>query len=65
MVFQQIFGKNLYKFKMLKEQNALRMAMAIGRDADKTYLTEFVNDLEAPVFEAHHAKDIHQAEQSV
>ena len=43
-----------------RAQKASRMAMAIGRDADKNVLTEFVNDLEAPVFEAHHAKDIHR-----
>ncbi len=43
-----------------RAQKASRMAMAIGRDADKNVLTEFVNDLEAPVFEAYHAKDIHR-----
>lgn len=43
-----------------RTKKAARMAMAIGRDADKNVLTEFVNDLEAPVFEAHHAKDIHR-----
>lgn len=44
-----------------RAQKASRMAMAIGHDADKNMLKEFVNDLEATeVFEAHNAKDIHR-----
>lgn len=41
-----------------RAQKATRMAMAIGTDADKTMLKDFINDLETPVFEAHNAKDI-------
>lgn len=43
-----------------RAQKASRMAMAIGSDADKNVLNKFINDLEASVFEAHHAKDIYR-----
>lgn len=41
-----------------RAQKATRMAMAIGNDADKTMMSNFTNDLEAPLFEAHNARDI-------
>lgn len=41
-----------------RAKKATRMAMAIGQDADKEVLTAFINDVEAPLFEAHNAKDI-------
>lgn len=41
-----------------RAQKATRMAMAIGNDADKTMMSDFINDLEAPLFEAQNAKDI-------
>jgi len=41
-----------------RARKAVRMAMAIGNDADKTMLKSFINDPETPVFEAHNAKDI-------
>lgn len=51
-------------FKALKEseraQKATRIAMAIGSDADEAMLREFANDLEAPIFKAHNARDIHR-----
>lgn len=49
-------------FEVLKNseraKKATRIAMAIGQDADKEVLTAFINDIEAPLFEAHNAKDI-------
>lgn len=41
-----------------RAQKASRFAMAIGADADRAMLGQFVNDRETPVFEAHHALDI-------
>lgn len=41
-----------------RASKAVRMAMAIGNDADKDMLKSFINDPETPVFEAHNAKDI-------
>lgn len=41
-----------------RAKKATRMAMAIGQDADKDVLTAFINDVEAPLFEAHNAIDI-------
>ncbi len=41
-----------------RAKKATRMAMAIGRDADKEVLIAFINDIEAPLFEAHNARDI-------
>ena len=37
-----------------------RFAMGIGSDADLTLLSTFANDLEAPVFKAEQARDIHR-----
>lgn len=37
-----------------------RFAMGIGSDADLTLLGDFANDLEAPVFKAENARDIHR-----
>lgn len=34
--------------------------MAIGPDADEAMLSKFANDLEAPLFHAHNARDIHR-----
>lgn len=51
-------------FEQLKSseraQKATRLAMAIGADADEGMLTSFINDLEAPLFHAHNAQDIHR-----
>lgn len=41
-----------------RAQKASRFAMAIGADADRTMLGQFVNDRETPVFEADGARDI-------
>ncbi len=43
-----------------RAQKATCLAMAIGSDADENMLSEFVNDLEAPLFHAHDARDIHR-----
>lgn len=43
-----------------RAQKASRLAMAIGSDADEVMLKKFVNDVEAPVFRAHNARDIHR-----
>lgn len=43
-----------------RAQKATRFAMAIGEDADEAMLKAFVNDNEAPVFRANHARDIHR-----
>ncbi|GHT94642.1 hypothetical protein AGMMS49545_16270 [Betaproteobacteria bacterium] len=49
-------------FKFLREferaQKATRFAMAIGSDADEAMLKDFANDVEAPLFKAHNARDI-------
>jgi uncharacterized protein YegL len=37
-----------------------RFAMGIGSDADLALLGDFANDLEAPVFKAENARDIHR-----
>jgi uncharacterized protein YegL len=51
-------------FKALCEseraQKATRLAMSIGADADDSLLKSFANDLEAPLFKAHNARDIHR-----
>lgn len=39
---------------------ATRFAMGIGSDADLSLLGDFTNDIEAPVFEASNARDIHR-----
>lgn len=41
-----------------RAQKSIRMALAIGNDADKSLLSDFANDLEAPLFHAHNAGDI-------
>jgi len=41
-------------------QKASRFAMAIGAEANIDVLEAFNNDLEAPVFKAHEARDIHR-----
>lgn len=43
-----------------RASKATRFAMAIGDDADETVLARFTNDIEAPVFKAHQARDIHR-----
>lgn len=43
-----------------RAQKATRLAMAIGPDADESMLREFANDVEAPIFKAHNARDIHR-----
>jgi uncharacterized protein YegL len=43
-----------------RASKATRFAMAIGADADLTTLSGFANDLEAPVFQAENARDIHR-----
>lgn len=43
-----------------RAQKASRFAMAIGSEANIDVLSEFNNDLEAPVFKAHEARDIHR-----
>ena len=39
---------------------ASRISMAIGQDADRPMLKDFINDPEAPLFEAQRARDIHK-----
>jgi uncharacterized protein YegL len=41
-----------------RAQKATRFAMAIGADADTQMLARFANDREAPLFQAHEARDI-------
>jgi uncharacterized protein YegL len=41
-----------------RSKKATRLAMAIGPDADEAMLKEFANDLEAPLFKGHNARDI-------
>ena len=41
-------------------QKASRFAMSIGADANNIVLEAFNNDLEAPVFKASEARDIHR-----
>jgi uncharacterized protein YegL len=41
-----------------RAQKATRLAMAIGPAADEAMLKEFANDLEAPLFKGHNARDI-------
>lgn len=43
-----------------RAQKATRLAMAIGPDADEAMLKDFANDVEAPIFKAHNARDIHR-----
>ncbi len=43
-----------------RASKATRFAMAIGDDADEAMLARFANDLEAPVFKAHQARDINR-----
>lgn len=43
-----------------RAQKATRLAMAIGADADEAMLSAFANDMEAPLFKAHNARDIHR-----
>ncbi|MEZ8022140.1 VWA domain-containing protein [Vibrio sp. 1F255] len=43
-----------------RAKKASRFAMAIGSEADQQVLAEFNNDLEAPVFTANEARDIHR-----
>ncbi|OUL86634.1 tellurite resistance protein TerY [Paraburkholderia hospita] len=43
-----------------RAQKATRLAMAIGADADEAMLRDFANDIEAPLFKAHNARDIHR-----
>lgn len=43
-----------------RAQRATRFAMAIGADADEAMLKTFINDKEAPLFRANHARDIHR-----
>lgn len=41
-----------------RANKATRLALAIGSDADEAMLRDFGNDLEAPLFHAHDARDI-------
>lgn len=41
-----------------RSQKATRLALAIGSDADLSYLKKFSNDPEAPLFQANDARDI-------
>lgn len=43
-----------------RSSKATRFAMGIGADAELSLLGDFANDLEAPVFEAENARDIHR-----
>ena len=43
-----------------RASKALRMAMAIGPDADVTMLQRFLNSTDARVFKGHEARDIHK-----
>ncbi|WP_417436566.1 vWA domain-containing protein [Idiomarina abyssalis] len=43
-----------------RSSKATRFAMGIGADADSSLLESFANDLEAPVFSADNARDIHR-----
>jgi len=43
-----------------RAQKATRFALSIGADADDSVLSEFNNDIEAPVFHAKNASDIHR-----
>lgn len=43
-----------------RAQRASRFALAIGADADEAMLKTFINDKEAPLFRANHARDIHR-----
>ena len=43
-----------------RAQKATRLAMAIGADADEDMLREFPNHVEAPLFRAENARDIHR-----
>lgn len=43
-----------------RSAKATRFAMGIGADADLSLLGDFANDLEAPVFKAENARDIHR-----
>lgn len=43
-----------------RAKKATRLAMAIGADADEEMLQSFIQDVEAPLFKAHNARDIHR-----
>lgn len=43
-----------------RSSKATRFAMGIGSDADLSLLGDFANDIEAPVFKAENARDIHR-----
>tara|TARA_R110002167_G_C12704686_1_gene654210 strand:+ start:466 stop:1149 length:684 start_codon:yes stop_codon:yes gene_type:complete len=43
-----------------RSAKATRFAMGIGSDADLSLLGDFANDIEAPVFKAENARDIHR-----
>ncbi len=43
-----------------RSNKVTRFAMGIGADADLSLLNDFANDLEAPVFSAENARDIHR-----
>ncbi|TNC83421.1 MAG: tellurite resistance protein TerY [Thalassolituus sp.] len=43
-----------------RSAKATRFAMGIGSDADLALLGDFANDIEAPVFKAENARDIHR-----
>ncbi|MGB2221968.1 VWA domain-containing protein [Neptunomonas sp.] len=43
-----------------RSSKVTRFAMGIGSDADLVLLGDFANDLEAPVFKAENARDIHR-----
>lgn len=43
-----------------RSAKATRFAMGIGSDADWSLMGDFANDIEAPVFKAENARDIHR-----
>lgn len=43
-----------------RSSKATRFAMGIGADAELSLLSDFANDIEAPVFKAENARDIHR-----
>ena len=43
-----------------RSAKATRFAMGIGPDVDLSLMNDFANDLEAPVFKAENARDIHR-----
>ncbi|PKH03115.1 tellurite resistance protein TerY [Psychromonas sp. MB-3u-54] len=55
--YTQAFGELINSERAKK---ATRLALSIGADADDSILSDFNNDLEAPLFYAKNASDIHR-----